>query len=103
LRPKKIKQNARKVGLAKGKVMPRYYFHIRNGPFYSPDKKGCELQCLEQARELATSALVELARTALPGSLAHEIVIEVSEDDREPALRMTLKFEIERLAPDELP
>ena len=71
----------RKVGLLAVKVMRRYYFHIRNGPLYSPDKKGCELQCLEQARELATSVLVELARNTLPGALAHEMVIEVNEDD----------------------
>jgi hypothetical protein len=99
LRRKKIKQKVRKVGLLAVKVMRRYYFHIRNGPLYSPDKKGCELQCLEQARELATSVLVELARNTLPGALAHEMVIEVNEDDREPALRVTLRFEVERLAP----
>jgi hypothetical protein len=87
------------VSLAKGKVMRRYYFHIRDGPFYSPDKQGCELQGLEQARELATWTLVELARLTVPGALAHEMFIEVNEDDKEPALRLTLKFEVERLAP----
>jgi hypothetical protein len=88
---------------AKGKFMRRYYFHIRNGPFYIPDKKGCELQGgLEKARELATWVLVEMARNTLPGALAHEMFIEVNEDDKEPALRLTLKFEVERLAPVEI-
>jgi hypothetical protein len=99
LRRKKIKQKARKVGLLAGKVMRRYYFHIRNGPCYNPDKQGYELEGLEQAQELATLALVKMARNTLPGALAHEMVIEVHEDDIEPALRVTLRFEVERLAP----
>jgi hypothetical protein len=43
-----------------------------------------------------------MARNTLPGALAHEMFIEVNEDDKEPALRVTLKFEVERLAPDDI-
>ena len=62
------------------------------------DKQGWELQGLEQARELATRALLEMAKNTLPGALAHEMVIEVNEDGKEPALRVTLRLEVERLA-----
>ena len=83
--------------------MRRFYFHIRNGPAYSPDKQGWELEGLDQARELATLAVVEMARLSLPGALANEMFIEVNEHGKEPALRVNLRFEVERLAPEEPP
>jgi len=39
-----------------------------------------------------------MAKNTLPGALAHEMVIEVNEDGKEPALRVTLRLEVERLA-----
>ena len=77
--------------------MPRYYFDVRDGEEFTPDDLGIEFDGIERARDEAARALGEIAREALPGSVAREIAIEVRDEDKEPLLRAALRFEVQRL------
>ena len=77
--------------------MPRYYFDVRDGETFAPDDTGLDFDGIEAARDEAARALGEIAREVLPGSVARELAIEVSDGDKRPVLRTTLRFEVQRL------
>jgi hypothetical protein len=78
--------------------MARYFFDTRDGARFIPDEEGVELQDLEEARKLATVALGEAARDALPGSSVRDIAIEVRDGfGPKPLLRAALWFEVQAL------
>ena len=45
--------------------MPRYYFDIRKGDYFSADEGGVELPSLQAAQQKAAYALAEMAREAV--------------------------------------
>ena len=76
--------------------MPRYYFDVRDGHL-TEDDIGLEFDGIEAARDEAARALGEMARDVFPGSVARELAIEVRDENKEPLLRTTLRFEVQRL------
>jgi hypothetical protein len=77
--------------------VPFYYFDSRDGDSFLCDEDGLEFPSLEAARDQATAALADMAKDVLPGSLRRELIIEVSDENREPVLRTSLVFEAIRL------
>jgi Domain of unknown function (DUF6894) len=74
--------------------MPRYFFDTRDGPELLQDEEGLELDGIQQARNEATRALVDLARDVIPGSERRELAIEVRDRLNVPLLRAALSFEV---------
>ena len=77
--------------------MPLFYFDVRDGQKFISDEEGLELPDIDGAREEAARALADMARDVLPSSVVREMAIEVRDEDKEPLLRTTLRFEFERL------
>jgi hypothetical protein len=77
--------------------MPRYYFDTRDNETFVLDDIGVVLPSIEHARDQAAVGLAELAKDVLPGSVRRELAIEVRDQAREPLLRSSLSFEVERL------
>jgi hypothetical protein len=77
--------------------MPVYYFDIRVGDSFTPDDTGFVLHDLEAAQKEAATALAEMARDVVPTAMVREMAIEVRDEAKEPLLRTTFRFEVERL------
>jgi hypothetical protein len=77
--------------------VPRYYFDSRDNDTFIEDDEGLEFPDIEAARDQATTALANMARDVLPGSVRRELAIEVRDEAKEPLLRTTLMFEAVRL------
>ena len=76
--------------------MPRYYFDSRDDDMFIADDEGLDFSSLDDVKAQATTALTELAKDVLPGSVARTLAIEVR-DDLGPVLRIALRFEIEHI------
>jgi Domain of unknown function (DUF6894) len=77
--------------------MPRY-FDSREGPEPLRDEDGVDCNGIQEARNEATRALVDLARDVIPGSERGELAIEVRDRFNVPLLRAALSFEVAVLA-----
>jgi hypothetical protein len=77
--------------------MPRYYFDVRDGDTFIRDEDGLEFLDLERAKSEAARALVDMARDVVPASRCREMAIEVRDEAKEPLVRTSLRFEIQRL------
>ena len=77
--------------------MPRFFFDVRDGESSIQDDDGLEFDGIEAARDEATRALGDMAKEALPGSVAREMAIEVRDEHKGPLLRAALRFEVQRL------
>lgn len=74
--------------------MPRYFFPTTSGAGTEPDVVGVELRDLDEARDCAVRALVELARDVLEGdSPARVLAIEVRDEDGRLHFQGRLIFE----------
>lgn len=76
--------------------MARYYFDYHDNDEVDPDEVGTEYASMEEVKAEASRALAELARDVLPGSVVRALSIEVR-NDLGPALRVSLRFEVEQL------
>jgi hypothetical protein len=74
--------------------MPHYFFDTSDGSELLRDEEGVELDGIQQARNEATRALVDLARDVIPGSERRELAIEVRDRLDVPLLRAALSFEL---------
>ncbi|WP_375160176.1 hypothetical protein [Bradyrhizobium sp. RDT46] len=79
--------------------MPRYYFDSRDDDIFIADDDGLDFSSLDDVKAQATTALTELAKDVLPGSVVRTLAIEVR-DDLGPVLRIALRFEIEHFRLD---
>lgn len=76
--------------------MARYYFDYHDNDEVDPDEVGTEYASMEEVKAEASKALAEMARDVLPGSVVRILAIEVR-NDLGPALRVSLRFEVEQL------
>jgi hypothetical protein len=74
------------------------FFDTRDGPELLRDEEGVELDGIQQARDEATRALVDLVRDLIPGSESRELAIEVRDRRNVPLLKAALSFKIAVLA-----
>ena len=74
--------------------MPRYYFDSRDNEKFVSDEIGVEVASLQEVKTLASTAMAELARDVLPGSVARRLAIEVR-DEFGLLLSVCLRFKIE--------
>ena len=72
--------------------MPRYFFDTRDDDAFIKDDVGVELADLEAAKTMAGTALAELARDVLPGSVRRELAVQVRDKARS-VLNAILRFE----------
>jgi len=76
--------------------MPIFYFDLRDGERFKVDKQGTTLTGIEEARDLATLRLAEMAREVLPGPVRRRLAIEVRSETKETVLVVALMFETAR-------
>lgn len=74
--------------------MRRYYFDSRDNGRFVSDEIGVEVSSLEEVKTLASTAMAELAKDVLPGSVVRRLAIEVR-DELGLVLSVRLRFEIE--------
>jgi hypothetical protein len=79
--------------------MPLYFFDTRDNDTFIEDDIGLELPDLEAVKIEAATALAELARDVLPGSLQRDLAVE-ARDESQPVLKAKLRFEAVLLVPD---
>jgi hypothetical protein len=56
--------------------MPRFYFDMREGARFTPDRVGIELDSLDAAEQEAARAAAEVSRNQLPKGNAREVTVE---------------------------
>jgi hypothetical protein len=73
--------------------MPRYFFPSSDGLTFVPDEDGVELGSVEDARVLATRAVVEMAADALPRAQDGRVFrVGVLGSDHQVLLDVSLTF-----------
>lgn len=72
--------------------MPLYFFDTRDNDTFIEDDVGVELADLEAVKVEAATALAEMARDVLPGSLQRNLAVE-ARDEHQPVLKANLRFE----------
>jgi hypothetical protein len=79
--------------------VPRYFFDTSDGDDdIVRDDVGVVLDGFLEARDLATAALADLAKDAIPGRVRRELAVSVRDDVDWPILRAALWFEVQRLS-----
>ena len=76
--------------------MPRYYFDIREGPRFLPDKGGEEFDGLDAAKCHAAYLAGEIARGMPLKPASHVVIVEVCNEDKERVITVTVALSIER-------
>lgn len=71
--------------------MPLYFFDTRDNDDFVEDDVGVEYPDLETVKVEAATALAELARDVLPGSLQRKLAVEVR-DEQGPVLMALMTF-----------
>jgi len=79
--------------------MPRYYFDLREGETFAPDKDGQEFADLDSAEYEAACTAAQIGRERLPASEAREITIEVRDEHGQQMLAVTVSMTITRTGP----
>lgn len=72
--------------------MPLYFFDTRDNDNFIEDDHGIEFPNLEAVKREAARALAEIARDVLPGSMKHNLAVEVR-DEQGPVLKALMTFE----------
>lgn len=62
--------------------MPWFYFDVRVGECFTPDEEGVEFDSLNTAEHGAATMAAEIGRERFPKGEAHEVTIEVRDEDR---------------------
>ena len=75
--------------------MPRFYFDVSEGPKFSPDEDGFDLDSLEAAEREATQTLIQLGRDWLPR--AHDVSIQIRDEQHCQVLAVSIAIKVERL------
>jgi CBS-domain-containing membrane protein len=75
-------------------AVQRFYFDIRDGEQFIRDDEGLDCPDIKAARDLATVALAEMAKEALPRAERHHIAIEVRDEAERAAAVAGLTFEV---------
>lgn len=78
--------------------MQRYFFDTRDDDKVIVDDVGTCLPSLERAKEVATTALAELALDVLPASLKCCLGVDVRDADSKALLTVEMTFEARILA-----
>jgi hypothetical protein len=79
--------------------MTRYYFDLEEDGGTAIDEEGLELSTMQRVQEEAARSLADMARDTvakLDGGTPYEMTVAVR-DDVGPVLRVSGKFEIDRL------
>ncbi len=77
--------------------MPRYFFDIHDGPHFTTDEIGVELDGIEAARQEAVKALAGIIQEILSDGDQHEVVIEVKDEAGQRVLVAKFSASIERM------
>ncbi|RJT41353.1 hypothetical protein D3227_06045 [Mesorhizobium waimense] len=74
--------------------MPRYFFDLSDSCLQFPDKKGTELHCIDDAKDEAVRALVDIIRI-LPDGAYRELAYTVRDDSGRQLMQVAIKFELQ--------
>ena len=77
--------------------MPRFHFDTLDRGKMIPGETGIELPNIDAARAEAARSLADIARD-MPPNEGREVVVEVSDEEGRPLLRIALYFDVEELA-----
>jgi hypothetical protein len=89
------------ANLGSWKLMPRYYFDLRDGDELAVDEEGVELRDIDLVQEEAARSLADMARDVVrrpahDRNLSHQLAIEVR-DDHGPVMQVKFTFAVEKL------
>ena len=83
--------------------MPRYYFDVREGASFTPDTGGLEFDSLDAAERAAAELAADLGRDRLPKGEARAVTVELTDEQRQRVLTVTVSMEINRVDPPPKP
>jgi hypothetical protein len=78
--------------------MPRCFFDTCDEGRLIRDEEGQDVVDINEAHKLATTALVDMARDAIPGAVRRELTVEVRDDTNRQLIRASLWLEVAVLA-----
>jgi hypothetical protein len=76
--------------------MPRFYFDVRQGPRFSHDNGGKELEGVEDAKCHAAQLAGEMTRDMPLDPADHVVIVEVRNEHKQRILTMTVSLAIEQ-------
>jgi hypothetical protein len=85
---------------AGGNAMPRFYFDMREGVRFTPDRVGLELDSLDAAEQEAARAAAEVSRNQLPKGNAREVTVEAKNEHGQRVLTVTIAMMVYRVSPE---
>ena len=86
-----------------GTAMPRYYFDIREGLRFRPDRAGAEFEDLGSAKSHAVHLAGEIAEAMPLDPSNHGVIVEVCNEHKERVLTVTISLWIERAQGEDQP
>jgi hypothetical protein len=90
------------AGIFSGRVVPRFYFDVREGAKFVPDEEGFEFDSLDAAEREAAESAAEIGRDWLPKGDAREVTVKVKNEHRKRVLTVTVSIEFHRVDPEPL-
>lgn len=76
--------------------MPRFYFDIRQGHRFYPDREGLDLPDLASAETEAASAAAAIGSDLLPCKADEQVTVELRAEGGQPVAAITVRMTIER-------
>ncbi|RWQ21594.1 hypothetical protein [Mesorhizobium sp.] len=76
--------------------MARFFFDLTDNGNAYPDTEGTELPSLEAAEDEASTALLEIAKDAMPDGTFREVAFQVHDGTRKPLFVVKVTFELIR-------
>jgi len=83
--------------------MPRFYFDVREGARFIPDKEGSEFDNLDVAEVAAARGAAEIGWDRLPKGDTREVTVEMRNEHGQRVLTVTVFMEINRVDPSPAP
>ena len=80
--------------------MPRFYFDIRQGERFFPDREGLNLPDLASAESEAASAAAAIGSDLLPSGAAEQVTVELRGESGQPLAAVTVSMSLTRFPPE---
>jgi hypothetical protein len=75
--------------------VPRFYFDVRDGDRFTPDKEGLDLSSVVEARTDASRALAQMVKDVMPDGDCREMAIEVRGEDKSFLFKVQMTFKVD--------
>lgn len=80
--------------------MPLFYFDVREGVRFTPDKEGLEFPDIAAAEREAAEAAASIGRDLLPKGVARSVTVEVRNQHEQRVVTATVTLALDRVDPE---